>query len=142
MKITKIDEQLSLRERMLKKVNEGIEDEVASEPVEAPEETDDEVPAEDPAEDPAEAPAEEPTDEITISLTPDEVDILQKIVGIIDGSTEAPVEDVPAEDCPGCDDPDCPDCGAGEDVDPADEPFEIPDLSGMTPDEDDSAYFG
>lgn len=134
MKITKIDEQLSLRERMLKKVNEGVEDEVTSEPVEAPEETGDEVPAEDPA--------EEPTDEITISLTPDEVDILQKIVGMIDGSAEAPVEDVPAEVCPGCDDPDCPDCGAGEDVDPADEPFEIPDLSGMTPDEDDSAYFG
>lgn len=122
MKITKIDEQLSLRERMLKKVNEGIEDEVASEPVEAP--------------------AEGPTDKITISLTPDEVDILQKIVGMIDGSAEAPVEDVPAEGCPGCDDPDCPDCGAGENVDPAVEPFEIPDLSGMTPDEDDSAYFG
>lgn len=119
MKIRKLNKKFAHQKRFAK-FNEAVEDETS--PV-------DEVPAE----------VEEPADEgVTITLTPEEVSILQKIVGMVDGSAEeAPIDDV----CPGCDDPDCPDCGGAGEVE-GDE-FEIPDLSGMEPDEDpdDSAYF-
>lgn len=136
MRLVKINEKklalprrfnkFSLRERLM---NE--DEEIDSEDEEEIDSEDDEV-----------------ADDVTITLSPSDIAVLQKVLtraavcGKPDGEDEG--ED---ETCPGCDDPDCPDCnpeGAEEaPVDDGVDAFEVPDVSGLadTREEDEINYF-
>ena len=91
---------------------------------------------------------EEVADDVTITLSPSDIAVLQKVLtrAAVCGKPDGEDEDED-ETCPGCDDPDCPDCnpeGAEEaPVDDGVDAFEVPDVSGLadTREEDEINYF-
>ena len=136
MRLVKINEKklalprrfnkFSLRERLM---NE--DEEIDSEDEEEIDSEDDEV-----------------ADDVTITLSPSDIAVLQKVLtrAAVCGKPDGEDEDED-ETCPGCDDPDCPDCnpeGAEEaPVDDGVDAFEVPDVSGLadTREEDEINYF-
>ena len=152
MRLVKINEKklalprrfnkFSLRERLMnedEEIDSEDEEEIDSEDdEEIDSEDDEEIDSED----------DEVADDVTITLSPSDIAVLQKVLtraavcGKPDGEDEG--ED---ETCPGCDDPDCPDCnpeGAEEaPVDDGVDAFEVPDVSGLadTREEDEINYF-
>ena len=136
MRLIKINEKkLALRRRFNKF---SLRERLMNEDEEIDSEDEEEIDSED----------EEVADDVTITLSPSDIAVLQKVLtraavcGKPDGEDEG--ED---ETCPGCDDPDCPDCnpeGAEEaPVDDGVDAFEVPDVSGLadTREEDEINYF-
>lgn len=84
--------------------------------------------------------------EVTITLSPSDIAILQKVLTRVAVCSKPAGED-DGETCPGCDDPNCPDCNPnGAEEAPADDgvdEFEVPDVSELedSREEDELNYF-